>query len=121
MICRTLAQEIADRRNGPMASEGVGSRLVPKRFAVLELSGDKAGNAGDQRGESATGKLEQGSVKGVKPVVDPMQFRIHFVEAPIDFSESPLDFIETVIDVLGEVVQPIVGPALSHLVHVCRS
>lgn len=63
----------------------------------------------------------------VEPIVDPVQLRIHFVESPvdlfkplIDLFESPVDLVETLIDVLGEIVQPLVGPALSHVQHDAR-
>jgi hypothetical protein len=43
------------------------------------------------------------------------------IETIIDSIKTMVDSIETIIDMLGEVVQPLVGPALSHLVHGRRS
>ncbi len=85
--------------------------------AALKLRGDDAGEAGDQSGDRAAGDLQERAVESVEAIVDPVQLRIDLVEASVDFLESPVDLIETMVDVPGEIIQPLVGPAVSHVLH----
>jgi hypothetical protein len=49
-------------------------------------------------------------VQTIEPIVDAMQLRVHLVE-------SVIDLVEATIHLVSKVVQPLVAPALSHLVH----
>lgn len=49
-------------------------------------------------------------MQAIEPVVDAVQLGFDLVKAAIDLVEAP-------VDIRSEVVQPIVGPALSHRLH----
>jgi hypothetical protein len=61
----------------------------------------------------------------LESLVHLLESLVHLLEAPVDFLETPVDLLEALIhvveahvDVTPEVVEPIVGPAFPHRLHV---
>jgi hypothetical protein len=57
----------------------------------------------------------------VEAAIDFFEAMVNLVEAAVDLFEAMVNLVEAMVDVLGEVVQALVRPALSHLVHDARS
>jgi hypothetical protein len=54
--------------------------------------------------------VNQHLVHAVEPVVDA-------VELMVDLVEALVNLVEATIDLVAKVIQPLIGPTLSHLVH----
>jgi hypothetical protein len=60
-------------------------------------------------------------VQSFEALLNPIEALVDPIEALVDGVEALVDRIEAKVDVLGELVQPLVRPALSHEVHDART